>query len=310
MQTKTLAALGWENCAQLSNAHAEVLVTLDVGPRIISYKTPESQNVLNALPEELGKSGETGFVVRGGHRLWVSPEDDRSYAPDNKPVQFEQTASGAIRVENASEAPWQVRKAMTISLAPTSSAVRIEHRITNEGDRPITIAAWALTVMAPGGLEILPQPPLGEHGKGAPGREFLPTRLLVPWSFTDLSDERWTLGRRFITLRGEPGRSATKLGLLHTEGWAGYILPGALFIKTVDCIPDAHYPDFGCNYETFTKDTFLEMETLSPLRALEPGQSVDHVETWHLFGGVTAPDSLEEGALEEWFAPFLAKIGF
>ncbi|MDB6152996.1 MAG: hypothetical protein JWL90_1449 [Chthoniobacteraceae bacterium] len=309
MPTNTIAAFGWEHCAQLSNAHAELLVTLDVGPRILSYKTPGGRNVLNALPESLGTSGESEFVVRGGHRLWVSPEDARSYAPDNGPVKFEQKESGSIFVENAPAAPWQVRKAMTISLSPGSSAVRIEHRLTNEGAEPITVSAWALTVMAPGGLEVIPQPPLGEHGKGAPGREFLPTRVIVPWSFTDLSDERWKIGRRFITLRAEPGRPATKLGLLHSEGWAGYILPGALFIKTFVSVPDAVYPDFGCNFETFTKDTFLEMETLSPLRRLEPGQSVDHVENWHLFDGVTPPDSLEESVLEEWFVPFLAKIG-
>ncbi len=310
MQTNTIAAFGWEHCAQLSNAHAELLVTLDVGPRILSYKTPGGQNVLNAvIPEGLGTSGESEFVVRGGHRLWVSPEDARSYAPDNIPVKFEQTKEGAIYVENAPVAPWQIRKAMTISLAAESSAVRIEHRLTNESNETITIAAWALTVMAPGGLEIIPQPPLGQHGKGAPGREFLPTRVIVPWSFTDLSDERWKLGRRFITLRSKPGSTATKLGLFHDERWVGYILPGALFIKTFESVPDAKYPDFGCNFETFTQDTFLEMESLSPLQTLEPGQSVDHVENWHLFGGVTPPESLEESVLEEWFAPFLAKIG-
>jgi hypothetical protein len=309
MPNNITAAFGWDRCAQLANADVQLLVSLEVGPRILSYKTAAGRNVLNVFPEQCGVAGEGEFVVRGGHRLWVSPEDARSYDPDNAPVSFEQRGEHVLEVGNAPAAPWQVRKTMTLSLEPRGSAVRIEHRLTNEGDAPIQIASWALTVLVPGGVELIPQPPLGEHGKGEPGREFLPNRVIVPWGFTDFSDDRWKLGRRFFTLTPKPGRPATKLGLAHLEGWVGYLLPDALFIKTFAFERDATYPDFGCNFETFSKGDFFEMETLSPLRTLEPGQSVGHLETWHLFDGISAPDSLDEAALEEWLVPFLQKIG-
>ena len=38
----------------------------------------------------------------------------------------------------------------------------------------------------------------------------------------------------------------------------------------------------GCNFETFAKGAFQELETLGPLTTLEPGQSVSHTEHWHL----------------------------
>jgi hypothetical protein len=41
----------------------------------------------------------------------------------------------------------------------------IEHRLTNEGEKPERIASWGLTIMEPGGIEIISQPPLGEHGR-------------------------------------------------------------------------------------------------------------------------------------------------
>ena len=78
---------GWKNNVKLSNGEVELIATLDVGPRIISYKLAGGSNVLKEFPEQLGKTGERGFMIRGGHRLWVSPEDPiRTYAPDNDPV--------------------------------------------------------------------------------------------------------------------------------------------------------------------------------------------------------------------------------
>ncbi len=304
MSVEKISAFGWENCARLANEHAELIVTLDVGPRILSYKLTNGENVLRTYPDQLGKSGEPKFQVRGGHRIWVAPEDDRTYAPDNGPVKFTFKEPSILEVETPASPPWNVRKSMAISLAVESSAVLIQHRVTNEGREPIGIASWGLTILKPGGLEIIPQPPLGTHGK-----EFLPNRVIVPWTYTDLSDDRWKLGRKYFTLRPKPGRPATKLGLSHRERWVGYLAAPSFYLKTFDYEDGARYPDLGCNFETFSKEDFIEIETLSPLRQLAPGESVGHTETWHLFGGITEPDALEEAALERWLAPFLPKIG-
>ena len=292
---------GWANCLRIANDHAELIVTLDVGPRIISYQhLPGGKNVLKTNPEELGKSGEDHFVARGGHRLWLSPENERTHLPDNVPVSSEILPDG-VRVEGTVGG---IRKELTITLAAETSAVTLAHRATNLGAEPATLATWGITVMEPGGLEIIPQPPLGEHP-----RELLPTRMLVLWPYTDTSDDRWRWGREFITLRQTAHTPPTKLGLRHRVGWVGYLMRSALFIKTVAFEEGATYPDFGCNFETFSNAQMLEMETLSPLRTLAPGESVGHTEGWRLFGSLPEPGSLKETALAEWLAPFLAKIG-
>ena len=61
---------GWKNNLRLSNGEAELILTLDVGPRVISYKLTDGKNVFVELADQLGKSGETEWVARGGHRLW------------------------------------------------------------------------------------------------------------------------------------------------------------------------------------------------------------------------------------------------
>ena len=155
-----------------------------------------------------------------------------------------------------------------------------------------------------GGLEIIPLPPLGEHP-----RDLLPNRPMVAWPYTDLSDPRWRFGWRFITLRQTAEGSPTKLGLAHREKWVGYLLPNSLFIKAFDYEEGAAYPDLGCNFETFSNADMLEIESLSPLRKLAPGESVSHSERWYLFDVAEQPDSLKENDLAEWLEPMLKSAG-
>src|SRR4051794_27521975 len=78
---------GWKNNLRLRNGDAELIVTLDVGPRVISYRLEGGKNVFKNYDDQLGKSGEADWQIRGGHRLWAAPEDPtRTYVPDNGPV--------------------------------------------------------------------------------------------------------------------------------------------------------------------------------------------------------------------------------
>ena len=303
MQIQKISHGGWTNNAILSNKHVELVVTLDVGPRVISYRTPGGHNVFKTYPPQMGGSGEAEWMIRGGHRLWIAPEGDVSYVPDNTPVTHKMLPNG-IRTENAPVAPWGLRKTFTVTLAKDSSEVTLVHRVANEGDKPAEIAAWALSVMAPGGLEIIPLAPLGEHP-----RDLLPNRLIVPWPYTDMTDSRWRFGSEFITLRQTHDGGPTKLGLSHKEKWVAYLNGETLFVKSFDYVEGAAYTDFGCNFEPFSNTEMLEIETLSPLRVLKPGEAVEHTEKWHLMGDTPQPSSLQEEDLKNWIDPILAKLG-
>jgi len=70
MQIQKISHGGWTNNAVLSNNHVELIVTLDVGPRVISFRTPRGHNVFKTYPPQMGGSGESEWLIRGGHRLW------------------------------------------------------------------------------------------------------------------------------------------------------------------------------------------------------------------------------------------------
>ena len=305
MRIKQFQYGGWENNLQLANEHVEIIISLDVGPRILSYKTRNGENVLKNYPEQMGTAGETKWMIRGGHRFWIAPEDELlSYVPDNLPVKHDLRAENGVHLVNEGVDPWKVRKEMTVTLSENSPEVIILHRATNASDKPIEIATWGLSVMAPGGLEIIPLPPLGQHP-----RDLLPNRRMIIWPYTDMSDERWRFGWKFITLRQTADGVPAKIGLAHKERWVGYLMRNTLFVKTFDYLEGENYPDWGCNFETFTNSEMIEIEALGPLKNLAPGKSTEHTERWYLLDVTEQPESLKERALAEWIEPKLQSLG-
>lgn len=304
MKYEIISHGGWQRNLLVANDHVELIITLDVGPRIISCKRPGGENVFKNFEGELGQSGEDGFVLRGGHRLWIAPEDEvLTYHSDNHPVDFQVNEStGEIVIDSQQTRSGAITKSLGVNLSDATVVIR--HTARNDGDEPIQIATWGLSVMKPGGVEVIPQPPYGEHPKN-----LLPNRVMVLWPYTDLSDPRWSLGKQYFMLRQSDGFPPTKLGLAHGEKWIAYLIEDSLFIKSFDLITGAVYPDGGCNFETFSNSEMLEIESLSPLSILAPGESVSHTERWHVFPIPGEAMIESEEALARWLQPFLNKAG-
>lgn len=303
MNPEIISYHGWNKTLRLANDDVQLLVTTDVGPRILVYKTPTGENVLKTFDDQLGSHNEEAWRIRGGHRLWIAPEDEViSYHLDNGPVTWRQDDfTGEVIIDSVQQRPHAIRKTLGITLADEGSRVTIRHTATNEGVQPFTMATWGLTVLQPGGLEIIPQPPLGEHP-----HDLLPNRGMVIWAYTDLSDPRLTLGRKYWLLRSAD-YPPFKIGLAHRQKWIAYVLGDSLFIKTFTFEPGAQYPDGGCNFETFTNKEMLEIESLGPLVNLKPGEGISHTENWYLFPLTDEMHIESEDALAEWIAPFLDK---
>ena len=308
MKIETIAYRGWKHSLRISNGDAELIVTLDVGPRILSYRLTDGSNVFKEYPEQLGGTGEPDWMIRGGHRQWTGPEDNtRTYALDNGPVAFREVEHGIVRFTPAPETAYKLQKEIDVRLAPAGSRVTVVHRYTNLGDGPTDMAPWGVSVMAPGGVEIIPLPAKYPH-PGSPknarsAADYAANQLMAVWPYLDFQDPRWRFGSRFITLRQDPGRGPTKLGLAHKMKSVGYLNAGTLFVKWFEYRDGQIYPDDGVNFETFTNEDMLEIETLGPLIALDPGQSVEHTERWELVGGLGGLG--DEAQIEAVIAPHL-----
>jgi hypothetical protein len=284
---------GWNNAYRMSNGVVELVVTADVGPRILFYGFRNGENLLHEVKEDAGKTGGSEFRLYGGHRLWISPEVERTYYPDNSAVAVSQHGNAVHFVAQREEQPpgTNLKKELEIELATAGSQVRITQRIRNEDSHSTTLAPWSPTMMAPGGRAILPLSPRIAMDKD----HYLPVGAFGIWSFTDFADPRWVFGTSYIQLRhmsNSQGRFKEQMGgVYNSAGWAAYFKQGWLFVKRAVVISGARYPDFGCNFEVFTNPEFLELETLGPLVELQPGEDVEHGEQWWLFDNVPSGDN-------------------
>ena len=292
---------GWPNSYRISNGEVELIVTTDVGPRVIRFAFIGGKNLFKEFEAEMGKSGESKWMPRGGHRLWIAPEDEKlSYPADNFPVQSKLLPDG-IEVTAPVEPETGVQKSMEIHLASSGTGVTVHHRIRNTKDKPYELAPWSLTMMAQGGTGITGFPPRGTHPE-----MLAPTNPLVMWAFTDFSDKRWTLTKKYLMLRQDPkNKVPNKTGLYNPNTWGAYLLGSDLFIKRYKATaPAAKYPDFGASYETFTNDEILELETLGPMLSLARDANVTHTETWTLHRNIKL-SSFTDGELDKVILPLL-----
>ena len=291
---------GWPNSYKITNGEVELVVVGDIGPRIMRYALVGGQNLFKEYPETLGKSGETTWIIRGGHRLWRAPEDQvLSYGLDNGPVAIEVkgdvlTATGPV------EKTTGLQKQIVVKLASTGSGVEVIHRLKNTNRQPLEFAAWALTVMAPGGVMITGFPPRGKHPDVLP-----PTNPLTMWAYTDFSDRRWHFTKKYLTLKQDPkAKEPQKVALFNPETWGAYLLGSDLFVKRYQADPKRQYPDFGCSLATFTNADMLEVETLGPLTKVASGASVEHTERWSLHKNVRIP-AWTDAALDKAVLPLV-----
>ena len=290
-------------CLKMDNGTVELLVTLDVGPRIIRAGFIGGQNFCFNDHVSCGKKDGPDFEAvfgrgavwrtYGGHRIWTSPErDPHSYYPDCEPVTAEIFENGAVFTAGPQRVNL-VQNSLRTEFTEDGKII-VTSSVKNVADFPQRYAAWALTVLAPGGTEIIPQ---AREDTG-----LLPNRVLGIWPYNDMSDRRVFWGERYITLRQEDIERPFKIGTNNTPGWSAYLLNGEIFKKELKHVNGAEYPDYGCSFETYTNRWFIEMESLGPLKDVAPGETAAVTEIWSFAKAYAMPDFRNNASLEKFAA--------
>ena len=269
-------------CIKMTNGETELIVSVDVGPRIVSYSFCGGENVFGELPADFKKPTANGYEIYGdlgvfnnfgGHRLWVSPEMKvRTSFPDNHPCKYEINGETLTVIQNVQPVN-MVQIKMEISFQ--WNMVKVLHTVTNCGMWDIKIAPWSISVMAKEGTLVLPMQKEGPR--------LLPNRNFSFWTYSDLGDKRFELTNDYVLLHQSPdAKKAFKFGMGNKSGKAAYVRGNVAFIKYFDFIEGAEYPDFGCNFESYTDKNILEVESVAPLKTLKQGESTSHTEYWNL----------------------------
>ncbi|HEX2986365.1 MAG TPA: hypothetical protein VHO71_06080 [Caproiciproducens sp.] len=288
VEVKEIHFENFGRCVQISNGLIDVVVTIDLGPRIIRLGFLNEPNVLfndlerkyvnrsEKLSERYGK--DAVFYSYGGHRVWLSPERmPETYYPDNEPVIYG-ILPGGVSFTPGKQKRNEMQLGFEVMLGDGASDIMVVHTAKNCSKEKQTCALWALTMANGGGIEIIPQ------NRESSDNHLLPNRILAAWPYTNLHDERISVTNKFITITHNPERDdPLKLGTNNVLGWAAYCNGGYTLVKRFIHNSQASYPDFGCSYETYLNQDYVVMETLSPLYIIEPGEGIRHVENLSLF---------------------------
>ncbi len=278
--------LNFGKCVCIDNGKMEMYVTIDVGPRIIKLNLKGKENMMftdvdrqsfndcDALKDMFGK--DRAWYIYGGHRFWVSPESlPETYYPDNDPVDY--TVNGNVFTFTP---PVQVytkwQEVLEITVDENKAAAKVRHILKNCADKEQTGSIWALSVTAAGGKAVIAQ---ANEDTG-----LLANRTLMLWPYNNMSDKRFYMDDEYISLSQDTNaKVAFKIGTNNTKGSHLCVNNGTVFKKACEYIEGASYPDNGCSTEIYTNNFMLEVESLSPLYTLKPGETCEHTENWELY---------------------------
>jgi hypothetical protein len=248
-----------------------VTVNDDFGPRVLGFRLDGGPELLVRLGPEASLKSPAGTVhLRGGHRLWVAPEEPRqTHVPDDDPCQVG-VDEGHLRIRGPIDAAGFIKE---LELWEEDGSLIVEHRLHRSAPEPVEVAPWAITQLPPGGVAILPV-------VGRAGSPYQADRSLVIWPYSSLADGRLAFRDSAILIDAASG-PPTKFGTGPAPGRLGYLRDGWLFTKSVT--PEdgrASYPDRGAVAQVYVNDTFCELESLGRLNMMGVGDVAVHREAW------------------------------
>jgi hypothetical protein len=259
-------------CLYATNGIVELYIPLSYGIRIAHFSFCGKQNIFWEQPADMTLYTKGDWRIRGGHRMWIAPEDDREYFPDNAPIDC-RVENDTIVLTQQEDTLQKVIKGMEITFGEGAS-VTVRHKLQNTDTAPRECALWPISVMAPGGTEHIPLMirDVGDH----------PSHWLSFWDSTNIGDPRVTYLKDEIILTHRPIGDMYKVGVSQLRAPAWYENHGVIFEIEFSVTDGMTYPDNDVSYETYLCDQMLEMESLSPLYTFAPGETREHTEVWHL----------------------------
>lgn len=290
VNVKVMEFCGWKNCIQITNGSIEVIVTTDVGPRIVSLSMNKKENHLMLFKETLGKSGGDGFIPYGGHRVWHAPEKIvRTYQPDNNKVDYKLIENGVVLTADMEKQTGLV-KGMIVTMTDDGE-ITVTHTLENKSLFDIELSIWGISQFAHGGLMAVPN---CSYDSG-----FVSNRCVSMWPYSKMNDERVYWGDKFITVTPDTKHEKPfKFGSTVADEYAAYFNHNQMVIKKLEFY-EAEYPNYSCNFESYTNNDFIEIESLSPLFTLEPNETESFTEKWYVVDNVKCPSNKDEKAIEK-----------
>ncbi|HET7142789.1 MAG TPA: hypothetical protein VFI68_02110, partial [Anaerolineales bacterium] len=204
--------------ASIENKFLRLDYLTTTGPRIVGlYAHGVDGNLFAETPDAHWPTPHGEFYVRGGHRLWIAPENLFYVCPEDHLSVIVEKDKVVLR--SPVDAAGLEKE---ISFRLDENCVDLTHRVTWHGDKPIEFAPWGITQLRLNGMAVLPL---------STSEGLTPDRNLVFWPYSQIHDGRFESHDDMILLHGRAAVRAFKVGNFNKHGWIACTLGRALFVK-------------------------------------------------------------------------------
>ncbi len=264
-ELRTVRYESWDDCLELSNATARLVIAPASGGRIVHYS----------------RDGGPNFFL-GGCQIDVGPELE--YPPRHQalwagPYEAEKLGPLSVRLTSAKDEATGLQMVKVVELAATGARVTLRQTMKNVASKDIAYCLWdrTMTGASYGFFELNPKSRFparwsmrrGRHGTyrydgkspGSPRVEIVDGLLVTV-----------------------PGKKMEKVAADNVAGWIAGFSEEWLYVKRFPVFADGDYADGGNSVEIWVDaaGTRTEIEPLSPKVQLRPGESYTFAEDWDL----------------------------
>jgi len=267
---------GWNDCVRMSNGLIDLVACPGIGGRVVHFSRTGKTSILLVNPEAKGKSPprrdkpqDGGIWHPWGAFLWIAPETPASFL-FNEPYTAVITKDQKLVMTGQPVPFTNTRKRIEIQMAEDKPKVRLDFFLTNVGTRSIRHALWCSFIVPNGGTVVAPTSAKSRFKDGY--------RKMHPFGL----DQVFRTDRHLILKRLPAFKGYMEFGADPEEGWIAYHGKEDLFYKEFPVFPGREY-DGQCPIKIYSDVRFTELESLSPLYEIGPGQTVSYWETWSLY---------------------------
>ncbi len=274
---------GWKDAWKISNAACELIVVPQVS-RVMSFSLKGGENLIWIAPTANGQvypQASNEWRNIGGDKIWPEPQAVWGWPPpyffDNAPSDAE-AIPGGVRILTQKVSPRLgsilVREFV---LDAEKARVTVRQHFEKSVGEPIPMTLWNITQVRKPEYALLP---LGaEDDKKLRYRGFGDKKIEAP---------ALQIHDTVLSLRND--EAGPKVGVRPlpdgSNRWVAAVYPSCLLLESRQIEKGAAYPDENCNAELFASPanlgTYIELELLSPVKALKPGETLADDSVWQL----------------------------
>lgn len=274
----------FEDAVKIDNGVVRLAVSPSVG-RVVEFGYVGQPNLVWINTQDIYDTppGPDTYYNIGGDKLWVAPQALWKSAVGHDAWPPEGVIDGAawtlveqkrdsITIQSAESPDYGVVVRRTFRLPPSTSQAVITNQVVRLRANPHPLQLWTVTQVTEPDAAVL------DIAKDGPE---------MPSTFISMTDETPEKIKGHVRLIGEGGAvewtqtggTPAKLGTLGR--WVAGVYDSVVFRQSTKFDPNAAYPE-ASSVQVYRADQYIELELLSPLIQLAPGESMSNTVTWAL----------------------------